>query len=377
MGPIDFVQRIIDFCKENHITAEIVNEKAGITKAHFYNVRNRKGPQITMPFLVRFCRGLREYNAEEKILAGVPLYSEYALSDQTDEHALIYDFDLAAYSYFSYGRKILTNRKSSFPHLISFLGFLTSVYSFIGDQNYGYSYAGETYPYSYNDFLEATADLEGKKSTENAALILPVYNALFAALRNQEDNLSYNQPRATIYQFFDSFYQNYAMYPEVITWTDIADCVSWFRYNHHLSNVQMDKEAGVTQGLSGRFEYQQSKIYRCVDVLTIGQLFGEDYRFFALCYRATLTTLLLESMYDFSSEEKENKVTAISLFIRMMRCIQAINPSAANFVLSELRSFFNSNSTYSEEYLSLVNKNKQFLYDIVQESFYKHKESTI
>ena len=370
METIDFVQRIIDFCKENHITAEIVNEKTGITKAHFYNVRNRKGPQITVPFLIRFCRGLQEYNAEGKILADIPLYSETTLSDKSDTHATIYDFDLAAYSYFSYGRKILTNRKSSFPNLISFLGFLTSVYSFINDQNYDYSHAGEAYPLSYNDFLDATSDLEGKKSAENAALILPVYNALFSALRNQEDNLSYNQPRASIYQFFHSFYQNYAMYPEVITWTDIADCVSWFRYRYHLSNLQMDKEAGVTQGLSGRFEYQQSKIYRCVDVLALGQLFGEDYRFFALCYRATLTTLLLESMYDLSSEEKENKVTAISLFIRMMRCIQAVNPSAANYVLSELRTFFISNSAYSEEYLSLVNKSKQFLYDIGPESFY-------
>jgi len=377
METIDFVQRIIDFSKENHITAEIVNEKAGITKAHFYNVRNRKGPQITLPFLVRFCRGLREYNAEENILAGIPLYPKPALSDKSATHATIYDFDLAAYSYFSYGRQILINRKSSFPNLISFLGFLTSVYSFVSDQNYGYSRSGETYPLSYNIFLESISDLEDKKSAENAALILPVYNALFSALRNQDDNLSYTQPRASIYQFFNSFYQDYAMFPEVITWTDIADCVSWFRYSHHLSNVQMDKEAGVTQGLSGRFEYQQSKIYRCVDVLTIGQLLGDDYRFFALCYRATLTTLLLESMYDLSSEEKENKVTAISLFIRMMRCIQSVNPSAANYVLSELRTFFKSNSIYSEEYLSLVEKNKQFLYDIEPESFYKFRKSTI
>ena len=370
METIDFVQRIIDFCKENHITAEIVNEKTGITKAHFYNVKNRKGPQITMPFLVRFCRGLQELNAEEYILAGIPLYSGSELSDKPDMHTTIYDFDLAAYSYFSYGRKILTNRKSSFPNLISFLGFLTSVYSFTTDLNYDYSRIGNTYPLSYKDFLDAAADLEDKKSPESAALILPVFNALFSSLRNQDDSLSYNQPKASIYQYFHSFYQGYAIYPEVITWTDIADCVSGLRNRHHVSNVQLDKEAGVTQGLSGRFEYQQSKIYRCVDVLSIGRLFGEDYRFFALCYRATLTTLLLESMYDLSVEEKENKVTAISLFIRMMRCIQAANPVTAEYILSELRAFFKSGPEYLQDYLSLVNINKQFLYDIGPDSFY-------
>lgn len=255
--------------------------------------------------------------------------------------------------------------------MISFLGFLTSVYSFINDRNYDYFHSSETYPLSYNVFLDATADLESKKSAENAALVLPIYNALFAALRNQEDSLSYNQPKASIYQFFHSFYQDYAIYPEVITWTDIADCVSGLRNCHHLSNVQLDKEAGVTQGLSGRFEYQQSKIYRCVDVLTMDQLFGEGYRFFALCYRATLTTLLLESMYELSSEEKDNKVTAISLFIRIMRCIQEINPIAAEYVLSELRDSFKSKAEYCEEFLSLVNKNKKFLYDIYPDSFYK------
>lgn len=370
MDKIDFIQRIKRFCKEKRITAEVINQNTGITKAHFYNVKNGKS-QMTMPFLVRFCRGLHEYGAEDEILADIPLYTDKSPTKGDASHPLIYDFDLAAYSYFSYGRRILTNRKSSFPNLISFLGFLTSVYSYISDRNYDYFHSDETYPLAYIDYLEATADLESKKSAENAALILPVYNALFASLRNWEDSLSYNQPKASIYQYFYSFYQNFAIYPEVITWTDIADCVSELRNLHHLSNVQLDKEAGVTQGLSGRFEYQQSKIYRCVDVLTMDQLFGQGYLFFALCYRATLTTLLLESMYDLSSEEKENKVTAISLFIRIMRCIQELNPAAAAYVLSELRGFFKSNPAYAEEYLSLVNKSKPFLYDIDPEPFYQ------
>ncbi len=370
METIDFVQRIKDFCKENNITAEIINQKTGITKAHFYNVKNEKS-QITMPFLVRFCRGLYEYNAESKILADIPLYSEVSLSDINVSRPVIYDFDLAAYSYFSYGWKILTNRKSSFPNLVSFLGFLTSVYSFVTDCNYEYSRSDVMYPLSYTDFLAAVTDLEDRKSAESAALILPVFNALFAALRNQEDSLSYNQPKASIYQFFHSFYSEYATYSEVITWTDIADCVSSLRDCLHLSNIQLDKEAGATQGLSGRFEYQQSKIYRCIDVLTMDHLFGEGYRFFALCYRATLTTLLLESMYDLSSEEKENKVTAISIFIRLMRCIQSANPMAAGYVLSELRGFFRSKPEYLQEYLSLIKMNKQFLYGISPESFYE------
>ena len=71
MENIDFVQRISDFCTNQNITAEIVREKAGITNAHFYNVKNRKGPQITMPFLVRFCQGLKEYGAEDYILSGI------------------------------------------------------------------------------------------------------------------------------------------------------------------------------------------------------------------------------------------------------------------------------------------------------------------
>ena len=66
MGTIDFVQRIKNFCKENHITADAINQNTGITKAHFYNVKNGKS-QMTMPFLVRFCRGLHEYGAEDNI----------------------------------------------------------------------------------------------------------------------------------------------------------------------------------------------------------------------------------------------------------------------------------------------------------------------
>ena len=370
METIDFVQRIRLFCTENQITADIINQKTGITKAHFYNVKNGKS-QITMPFLVRFCRGLHEYNAEKILLADIPLYFEPSSSDTMIEHPVIYDFDLAAYSYFSYGRKILSNRKSSFPNLISFLGFVTSVYSFINDRNYGFSYSGESYPFSYHDYLHAVSSLENKESADTAALILPVFNPIFSALRNQEDSLSYTQPKSNIYQYFGIFFREYALYPEVITWTDIADCVSELRNLHHLSNVQLDKEIGATQGLSGRFEYQQSKIYRCADVLMMDELFGDDHQFFSLCYRATLSTLLLESMYDLSSEEKENKVTAISLFIRMMRCIQATNPAAANYVLTELRDYFKSQPVYSEEYFSLINKSRPFLYTIGPESFYK------
>ena len=362
MENIDFVQRISDFCTNQHITAEIVREKAGITNAHFYNVKNRKGPQITMPFLVRFCTGLKEYGAEEYILSGIPIRS---FDKHADTSSIIYDFDLAAYAYFSYGRKILTNRKSSFPNLIGFLAFLVSVYSCITDIDYNVPNSFTIFSLTYQDFLKDIKSLENGVPGIKSYLSLPIYNALFSSLRNRSTDLSFTQPRSDIYQYFNEFYSTFGTRPEVITWTDIADCVACFRDQHHLSNVELDKKAGATQGLSGRFEYQQSKIYRCADVMKMDGLFGDDHHFFSLCYRATMTSLLLDSMYDLpndDSQDKQEKITSTSFFIRLMRCIQVKNPDAAAYVLAELRGFFQNNRIYGNEFLFLAEGNEKMIF---------------
>ena len=373
MENIDFVQRISDFCANQHITAEIVREKAGITNAHFYNVKNRKGPQITMPFLVRFCTGMKEYGAEDYILSGIPIRS---FDDHADNSSTIYDFDLAAYAYFSYGRKILTNRKSSFPNLIGFLAFLVSVYSCVTDINYDVAHSLNSFSLTYQDFLDDIKSIENRKPGIKSFLSLPLYNALFSSLRSSESALSFTQPRSDIYQYFNEFYSTFGTRPEVITWTDIADCIACYRDLHHLSNIELDKEAGATQGLSGRFEYQQSKIYRCADVMKMDGLFGDEHRFFALCYRATLTSLLLDSMYDLPNDdrqEKQEKITSTSLFIRMMRCIQVQSPEAAAYVLAELRGFFQDNRVYGNEFLSLAEENDKLLFAEAPRPFYTHQ----
>ena len=373
MGNIDFVQRISDFCTNHHITAEIVREKAGITNAHFYNVKNRKGPQITMPFLVRFCTGLKEYGAEEYILSDIPIRS---FDKHADTSSIIYDFDLAAYAYFSYGRKILTNRKSSFPNLIGFLAFVVSVYSFVTDSNYDIARSLNSFPLTYQDFLDDIKSIENRKPGIKSCLSLPIYNALFASLRNSDGSLSVAQPRSDIYQYFNNFFSAFGTRPEVITWTDIADCIACFRDLHHLSNVELDKKVGATQGLSGRFEYQQSKIYRCADVMKMDGLFGDDHRFFALCYRATMTSLLMDSMYDLpndDSQDKQEKITSTSFFIRLMRCIQVKSPDAAAYVLAELRGFFQENRIYGNEFLFLAEANEKMIFAENPEDYYSHQ----
>lgn len=374
MENIDFVQRISDFCSNQHITAEIVKDTTGISNAHFYNVRNKKGPQITMPFLVRFCNGLKEYGAEEYILSGIPIrsFDEYA-----DTSSIIYDFDLSAYAYFSYGRKILTNRKSSFPNLIGFLAFLVSVYSFVTDSNYDIARSLNSFPLTYQDFLDDIKSIENRKPGIKSCLSLPIYNALFASLRNSEGSLSFAQPRSDIYQYFNNFFSAFGTRPEVITWTDIADCVACFRDLHHLSNVELDKKAGATQGLSGRFEYQQSKIYRCADVMKMDGLFGDDHCFFALCYRATMTSLLMDSMYDLpndDSQDKQEKITSTSFFIRLMRCIQVKSPDAAAYVLAELRGFFQDNRIYGNEFLFLAEGNEKMIFAETPGDYYSHQD---
>ena len=373
MENIDFVQRISDFCSNQHITAEIVKDTTGISNAHFYNVKNRKGPQITMPFLVRFCNGLKEYGAEEYILSGIPIRS---FDKHADTSSIIYDFDLAAYAYFSYGRKILTNRKSSFSNLIGFLAFVVSAYSFVTDSNYDIARSLNSFPLTYQDFLDDIKSIENRKPGIKSCLSLPIYNALFASLRNSDGSLSFAQPRSDIYQYFNNYFSAFGIRPEVITWTDIADCIACFRDLHHLSNVELDKKAGATQGLSGRFEYQQSKIYRCADVMKMDGLFGDDHRFFALCYRATMTSLLLDSMYDLpndDSQDKQEKITSTSFFIRLMRCIQVKSPDAAAYVLAELRRFFQDNRIYGNEFLFLAEGNEKMIFAETPGDYYSHQ----
>ena len=373
MENIDFVQRISDFCSNQHITAEIVKDTTGISNAHFYNVKNRKGPQITMPFLVRFCNGLKEYGAEEYILSGIPIRS---FDKHADPSSIIYDFDLAAYAYFSYGRKILTNRKSSFSNLIGFLAFVVSAYSFVTDSNYDIARSLNSFPLTYQDFLDDIKSIENRKPGIKSCLSLPIYNALFSSLRNRSTDLSFTQSRSDIYQYFNNFFSSFGTRPEVITWTDIADCIACFRDLHHLSNVELDKKAGATQGLSGRFEYQQSKIYRCADVMKMDGLFGDDHRFFALCYRATMTNLLLDSMYDLpndDSQDKQEKITSTSFFIRLMRCIQVKSPDAAAYVLAELRRFFQDNRIYGNEFLFLAEGNEKMIFAETPGDYYSHQ----
>lgn len=358
MENIDFVERINNFCQKNHITADNVYQRTGITKAHFYNVRNKKGPKMMMPFLVRFCRGFSDIYAEEQILGDIPIYLQPKDSNGRSTGS-VYDFDLAAYSFLYYDSEIF-HQDNRELYLTSYLSFLSSLNSF----SMRHTYKDHVpYPLGFNDFIESALPLANSECSEKTALLMPTYDAILTSLHGVDYEPRFMTPHAYIFREFSKFSSYHFIKTGVVTWTDIAELISAYRDINHISNIQLDKEIGATQGLSGRFEYQQSKIYSCDDVLIMDTIFGSNYKFFALCYRATLTNLLLESMFETNRYvNKTYNINHISYFINFIRSMQDYQLYIIEYAMDELRNFFKKNEFYGYRLLSLLEKNKQFLF---------------
>ena len=89
-----------------------------------------------------------------------------------------------------------------------------------------------------------------------------------------------------------------------------------------------------------------------------------------------MTSLLLDSMYDLpndDSQDKQEKITSTSFFIRLMRCIQVKSPDAAAYVLAELRGFFQDNRIYGNEFLFLAEANEKMIFAENPEDYYSHQ----
>ena len=150
-----------------------------------------------------------------------------------------------------------------------------------------------------------------------------------------------------------------------------------------------DKAVTVSDGCRGMlkdcFHLPDDKLAVIPNIVDDGKLkvmaegddpFGDDHRFFALCYRATMTSLLMDSMYDLpndDSQDKQEKITSTSFFIRLMRCIQVKNPDAAVYVLAELRGFFQDNRIYGNEFLSLAEANEKMLFAEAPGDYYSYQ----